>query len=725
MRVLIAVVVAAVAIPIAAEELPCGTSTETIELVRQAAAWSAAKAKTVAAKGLATASVAERDGMFVVPVDVTNAPYFNPFDLAGRTLVFERSGQARFAMRNEALDWNADAGAQVTLQGPIAEPYAPVTLDFDFPFFDRTARTIYVSGNNAIYFSAPAASELRQYGDVELATQHGAVIAPLLTSRSSRLGAPAQVYVRKDSNSAAITWSVSERYSVRATLFRSGEIRFAYKDVSVPPAASAVLLTSGNEAWRTARTTLGASTDQAGDLRIAAAPPVSGMLDIVRLSVERINDLDLFELRLRTDVPIDARVAGQTLQYIITVNNQLTFRYTAYADGRVRTSTPVWGSNYASSTSRIDGNDLVITFTDEQIADVSTANIVARSYRITTNADTSVPLTVSIPVSSRSARTDFSATASTVFDGTPILEAFSLPVLSVDRVWEQVKAANPTLNDGSIDGVAIYQNFYTDLVTYAGAYSTGGNAGASGLAQGDLDALFLPRAPALMHMNTIGYGHNRTSPGASRVVLHELGHRWLLFVSLMESGSRTFALNPVSAHPAQFVDTRAAFNVYTDADTSVMGGAFFTDNGNGTFTTAGYGPYGYSWLDLYLMGLATPEEVSPMFYIADSTPSLGGEYYAPSNQTFSGTRRDFTIQNVIDATGVRSPAYPSTQREFKVVFVLLADPRRPATDDEIALVQHYRSLMETDFVRATNGRGSVSTAVEPAPSGPRRRAVRR
>ena len=208
-------------------------------------------------------------------------------------------------------------------------------------------------------------------------------------------------------------------------------------------------------------------------------------------------------------------------------------------------------------------------------------------------------------------------------------------------------------------------------------------------------------------------------------MLHELGHRWLLFASLMESGKRASTLNPVSAHPAQYVDTRAAFKVYTDADTSVMGGAFFTDHGDGRFSTAEYGPFGYSWLDLYLMGLATPEEVQPMFYVADSSPSLGGEYYAPSNQTFTGTRRNFTIQNVIDATGVRTPAYPSAQREFKVVFVLLADPRRPPTADEVAVVHHYRSLMETDFRRATNGRGSVSTTIEPPPSGPRRRAVRR
>jgi hypothetical protein len=112
-----------------------------------------------------------------------------------------------------------------------------------------------------------------------------------------------------------------------------------------------------------------------------------------------------------------------------------------------------------------------------------------------------------------------------------------------------------------------------------------------------------------------------------------------------------------------------------------------------------------------------------MFYVANSNPALGGEYYAPANQTYNGARRDFTVQQVIDGTGARQPSFPNTQRNFRVVFVLVSDPDRPVTDEELAAMNDYRGLLENDFRTATNGRGSVSAVIEQPPAGPRRRAA--
>src|SRR5207244_1167251 len=129
---------------------------------------------------------------------------------------------------------------------------------------------------------------------------------------------------------------------------------------------------------------------------------------------------------------------------------------------------------------------------------------------------------------------------------------------------------------------------------------------------------------------------------------------------LDENGIRTNVLNPKTAHPAQYVDTRAAFSVYTQSDASVMGGATFTDNQNGTFSTppAAFA-WSYSWLDLYLMGLAAPEEVPPFFYLTNSSPILGLEYNPPANQNYSATRKDVTLTNVVNAMGARKPAFPN------------------------------------------------------------------
>jgi len=73
--------------------------------------------------------------------------------------------------------------------------------------------------------------------------------------------------------------------------------------------------------------------------------------------------------------------------------------------------------------------------------------------------------------------------------------------------------------------------------------------------------------------------------------------------------------------------------------------------------------------------------------------------------------------------GPRTPAYPDTQRTFRVAFVLLAPPERPAPEGEVALVEQYRSLLEANFPTATGGRASIA-AVDASTQPPRRRAMR-
>ena len=703
-------------------EMDCGTSAERSAWLREVGRWSSARARDIASKGLPMAAAARRGDVYLLPADVTNAPFRRPFDLEGRTLVFERQGTDAFAMRNVDLDWETSQGSRVTLSNN-AESRAAISLDFDFPFYGRSVRTIHVTGYNALFLDVPQASQLYQYGDADLAAERQALIAPLLTTRLSRLAPVPEVYVRKDSDRVVVTWNSVDRYRVQATLHQSGEIRFSYQRVTGMAAAS-VIVTSGSEPWRERRTVVAGRTDAANDLRTTVAPGVAGMLDITNVSIERVNDMDLYQVRIQTTAPVAASALadGEILQFNVNMGSQ-SIRFQVHADGRQRYLLPIWGWNWGSPAAHVAGSEIVLAFMREHVAELPTLPVSVWSYRNGTPADSTETFSTPMQAGAKPARTDFSATSERLFDGEPVIEAFTAPVLSVFRVWEQLKQSDPSLNDDLIDGVAIYQNFYTDIVTYAGAYSTGGNAGVSGLAQGDEGGMFQSREPALMHMNTIGYGHNRTSRGASRVVLHEIGHRWLLFTSLLENGTRSRILNPVSAHPAQYVDTRAAFKVYTDTDTSVMGGGHFTDHNDGSFSSSSYGPYGYSWLDLYLMGLAGASEVPPMFYIRDANPELGQEYYAPVNQTYSGTRRDFTIDQVIGGTGPRQPAYPRTQKNFRVVFVLLTNPDREPTEEEIAAVDEYRHLLETDFGTATNHRGTVTTTLTPPAPGPRRRAV--
>ena len=161
-----------------------------------------------------------------------------------------------------------------------------------------------------------------------------------------------------------------------------------------------------------------------------------------------------------------------------------------------------------------------------------------------------------------------------------------------------------------------------------------------------------------------------------------------------------------------------------------MGGSRFTENADGSFTTPPtFVSYGFSWLDLYFMGLASASEVAPFFYIANSSPALASDYWPPANVRVRGTKKPVTMQQVLDAMGPRVPAYPDTQREFRVLTVLLADPSRAVTSEELATLQGIRRTFEHRFAAATGGRATLATAFvpppPPPPAPPRRRAAGR
>ena len=93
-----------------------------------------------------------------------------------------------------------------------------------------------------------------------------------------------------------------------------------------------------------------------------------------------------------------------------------------------------------------------------------------------------------------------------------------------------------------------------------------------------------------------------------------------------------------------------------------MGGDNWQDNGDGTFTlTVDYGGPGYSFLDLYLMGLLAEQDV-PDFFVIENLEFL-------ENGDASGNRVDLNIGNYIAENGPRLPAFEDSQKEFNIAFV--------------------------------------------------------
>ncbi|MBV9497608.1 MAG: hypothetical protein JOZ54_25455 [Acidobacteria bacterium] len=719
MRILVALLLAASAF---AETHPeCASGPRTNEQVAELGAYARAKA----AQSKVATALEERNGVFVLEADGGTAPFRRPFDLTGKSLLFARRDARTFAASVEPLTFDPALGdAQLIAPGSAT---TVVDLGFDFPFRDRTARRIWISGYNAIYFAEPSATVIDQRGDLELATTREAVIAPFLTTPETQGSILAAVRVKQTSESATITWS-SAGYTIQATLFRNGDVRFSYPSMASVISGS-IVIASGDEPWREAREELLAATDSANDLARSVPAALGAMLDITGVTVSRIDRSDLLEVRITTRGPLALATVpnGDLATVNVTFDNQRVLRF--FLDRRSGDAqlyaVPVWGTKEDSPAARIEGSTLVLDVLQDHLAALANPATIGVTTTLNTVGTLDVANVGRLALASPASvvHTDFSTLAGSVDLTGPIEEAFTLPVLNVDEVWRRLRGSYG-LRDADIDGVAIYQNFFTDLILYAGAYSTGGNPGVKGIADFSSVGPNVPRSPALMHMNRVGYGVNRDLMAAGHVVMHELGHRWLSYMSIVEDGTRSAVLNPASAHPAQYVDTRAAFQVYAATDSSVMGGGWFDDHGDGTFTSSAYGAYGYSWLDLYLMGLADPSEVTPWFYIADSQPRLGDAYYPPERRTFRGTRHDVKIDQVTVAMGARSPAYPDTQRSFRVAFVLLTDPDRAVTADELALVQRYREVLEAKFPIATGSRANVTTAIDTAPLPPRRRSLR-
>jgi hypothetical protein len=599
---------------------------------------------------------------------------------------------------------------------------------FRFPFHRHEATQLYISSFNAIFFDTPPSMGVDQFNDAELAAFTGAVVAPLWTTSAATASQSPDIYVRELADRVVISWIADQyiaSYDVQATLFSNGDIRFSYKDVKQIRAAG-VIITSGDEAWRVQQTILASANDDIGD--VVGTPPdaLRPLLDIDRFTVARIADTNLIEFRIKTNGAQSQLEAGQAIVYTVYIGDPGLRQFVSASFTREGTqvyNVPGWGSAARSPAARLE-NDTVILDVVQDMLVGSLANVSLRVYSQGPNATQftdSLFTTATLDAPARPVATDFAALSSDETSG-PIVEAFTLPILSVGGVWSQIKQQYG-FRDSDIDGLAIYQNFLTDLVLYAGAYSTGGNAGASGIKITTSIGPNLPRTPALMHMNKVGYGWNVGVTNARHVIMHEFGHRWLLQISILEEGRSTRVLDPVSSHPAQYVHTAAPFTLIFPAEGSVMGGATFTDNGDGTFTSPEFTNFSYSSLDLYLMGLAAKSEVVPFFYIADSDPKLGDAYYPPPQRTFRGTRKEVVMQQVTDAMGERKPAYPDTQRQFRVLFVLLTDPAQAASEDDIANMVLYRGLLEKNFMIATGGRAAVSTVFPPPPNPTRRRAA--
>jgi hypothetical protein len=116
------------------------------------------------------------------------------------------------------------------------------------------------------------------------------------------------------------------------------------------------------------------------------------------------------------------------------------------------------------------------------------------------------------------------------------------------------------------------------------------------------------------------------------------------------------------------------------------------------------------------MGLRLPEEVPPFFYVDEPDNFRPNRAFKFSSSpeagiSFTGSRRDVRIEDVIAAMGPRAPDATRAPRRLRQAFVLVADAQAPATEARRQALARIRSRFEAFYREATGGRGAVDSTL--------------
>ncbi len=193
-------------------------------------------------------------------------------------------------------------------------------------------------------------------------------------------------------------------------------------------------------------------------------------------------------------------------------------------------------------------------------------------------------------------------------------------------------------------------------------------------------------------------------------IAHELGHRWGAFVSA-KAGNESIPLGPT--HWAHGLQAPVAFPYQRPTEASAMGGSVWQDNFDGIYTQLDDDYYvpatGWSYLDLYLMGMIGPAEVPDFFILRNLVPA-GKD--ASGHPIVKADRTKITINDVIAAEGPRAPDVYHSQRAFNTGMVMIVEHGRKPSKELIERTNGIRERWIDYWSVTTGGRSSMTARPE-------------
>jgi hypothetical protein len=189
---------------------------------------------------------------------------------------------------------------------------------------------------------------------------------------------------------------------------------------------------------------------------------------------------------------------------------------------------------------------------------------------------------------------------------------------------------------------------------------------------------------------------------------HEVGHRWSAYVSAKVNGE-TISLGSWP-HWSPGLQALVAFPYSLPIEVSTLGGGVWQDNFDGTYTQLRDSFFvpatGYSYLDLYLMGLISAAEV-PDFFLLKNLVRVGED--RNGHPVFRAERTKVTIQDVIAAEGVRLPNVEHSQRKFNTGIVVVVEHGRSPSHELLERADGIRQRWIEYWATTTGHRASMTT----------------
>jgi hypothetical protein len=638
--------------------------------------------------------ILRNDRVFDLPMETIElVPSGDGYEVSFIPPAFEPvNGQAVFVNETE---W---AVAQIALNS------------FAFPFGGEDRTTFWMTTANLISFEPPTepvkiglCSDGCYYAEGHVLLDRTPRISPLQHG-SFHYGRNA--WIQGGADRAVITWQYDnpENLNVQVVFFPDGRIRLNYAAVSGIQHGAPVVVTGNDSFWSDLRLG-GEVTDPEGDVPIP--DPDGPAMDLLAVTARQVGTSELLQVEIDLAAPPPPfDVSG--IYYRIELKDRSTDPEPL---GSILLQWRKGSFYFASEPVELEGSKLRLNLRlhglpltgDDLHLTVSTF----RGSGPFEDGD-EVELTAEFATPDGRMMLDLSEDLPVTLGNRPVYEAFTYPALQTGEVLE---ALAPLFEDPSdVEAFTIFQNLQTDIWFFGGGYHAGGNSGADGIGFGSSSE---PRSPSLLHVNNIHgyYSEERTMT----VLSHELGHRWLYHFAIDEGEGPSRILNPLGSHPAGWVHTPAVRSVYKPLDYSVMGGSYWQPQPNGTFrspTEAEGGGNGFSWHELYMIGLAGPEEVDRWWYIRDPNPPLPGAYWPPNDIVVTGEIVPVDLDQVTAVEGPRYPAYPDALQHFLTPVVLVVRPGA-FTPEEVDTTTGICDVWQTRFHEATDFRGSLRCRFQP------------